>query len=148
MAYLFDLLGIDSWTAFYATPGLKTYKPVGNLNLEWALWCASAKNKNKWMDKIYKLAKDGDRKWSFYGIRSLVNAIALWLERDAVDAVKPLFASTVHKAQGATIQRTIMDLPDIYDMGKYNKSNGVQLRQQGLYTAASRAGKVLYVLVN
>lgn len=74
------------------------------------------------------------------GLMNTEPAFEYFCNRKVVD-LRPLFASTVHKAQGSTINTVYIDLDDFKAVSKYN----YPLFKKLLYVAVSRAShKVVF----
>lgn len=140
-AQLFEWLGIDSWTSIKGAKGFKQYKKV-DVNLEMFLAGACQQEKRKFLDSVVDV--DGDV--CFDGLRKQVYKLYRWLSDTAVDPVRPLSASTVYKCQGATIERVVVNLPEILESRKYGK-DAHENCYRAIYTAISRASKQLFIML-
>jgi hypothetical protein len=141
VAQLFDWLGIDSWTNLKGTKGFKQFKKT-EINLDIFISGACKKEKVKFLDAITDM--DGDI--TFDGLRKQIYKLYRWLSDTCVDPVRPLSSSTVYKAQGATIERVVVNLPEILESRKYGK-DAHENCYRALYTAISRASKQLFIMV-
>jgi hypothetical protein len=138
---LFEWLGIDSWTNIKGTKGFKQYKKA-DINLE--IFTAGSCRKER--EKFLQAVIDSEGDVCFNGLRGQVYKLYRWLSDTAVDPVRPLSASTVYKCQGATIERVVVNLPEILESRKYGK-DAHENCYRAIYTAISRASKQLFIMV-
>ena len=141
IAQFFEWLGIDSWTNIKGTKGFKQYKKV-DVNLELFTAGACRKEKQKFLDAVV----DGEGNICFNPMRSQIYKLYRWLSDTAVDPVRPLASSTVYKCQGATIERVVVNLPEILESRKYGK-DAHENCYRAIYTAVSRASKQLFIMI-
>jgi hypothetical protein len=147
----FEWLGMESWNNIKEIPGYKTYKPK-DLNLDVFLDPnnTSARARAEFMRKICD--DDGAIVCEIFrnkkhGLRHQILLLYMWLAHNVVDPIKPLAASTVHKSQGGSVERVMIDLEDIYKSRHYGDKGG-ENTYRALYTAMSRASRQLYVIVD
>jgi len=138
---LFEWLGIDSWTNIKGTKGFKKYKKA-DVNLEMFLIGSCRQEKKKFLDAVV----DSEGDVCFDGLRKQIYKLYRWLSDTCVDPVRPLSASTVYKCQGATIERVVVNLPEILESRKYGK-DAHENCYRAIYTAMSRASKQLFIMV-
>lgn len=138
---LFKLLGIGSWTQVPDTPGYKRFLVEDLRSLEQAEFLkfdqiGPPESKKKNYEK--------DSPVDYYWLQRAVNAYYYWL-RGLHDTLRLRISSTVHKAQGQTIENVLMHLPEIYESRLYGP-DGIDNARRAIYTAASRTSKQLYIL--
>lgn len=140
-AQLFEWLGIDSWTNLKGAKGFKKFKKV-DVNLDFFLVGACQKEKEKFLESVVDM--DGDV--CYDGLRKQIYKLYRWVSDTAVDPIRPLSASTVYKCQGATIERVVVNLPEILESRKYGK-DAHENCYRAIYTAVSRASKQLFIML-
>lgn len=140
VAQLFEWLGIDSWTNIKGTKGFKQFHKT-DVNLEFFLNGACVAERQKFLQTVIV---DGDV--CFDGLRKQIYRLYRWINDTAADPIRPLTASTVYKTQGATIERVVVNLPEILESRKYGK-DAHENCYRAIYTAISRASKQLFILV-
>lgn len=62
-------------------------------------------------------------------------------EKERFVDIRPIFSSTVHKAQGSTYTNTFVDIPDI------TQSGVTEMTARMLYVACTRPSKTLILRV-
>jgi hypothetical protein len=129
------VFGLKNWTEAKAESDFATEAERDRVLEIWARWAESRTRSRVLLKMGQKLSTE-----DFKCVKGM-----LWQEyhrvRQLADNVSPAFASTVHRAQGQTIQLVILDFPKFLPRsGGYVNPDSTWDCKKTLYTAASRVG--------